>query len=104
MYERITISMPGDLAKRIRRLAKLEHNGSFSAAVAKLCVSAIADAELSSDAMRDPLTQRLVAEMLRPEALERAARIVGESADDPQLFKQRADALIRRIQTARVKS
>jgi hypothetical protein len=72
-----------------------------SAILERLAYQGIGDAELASQAKRDPLTERLIEEMLRPENIARAARIVGQEAADPVLFKERAAALGRQMKGAK---
>jgi len=103
MIEKTSISMDGVLLKRLRKLAK-DQDTSVSSLIEGFVRQGIDAAELAVEVRNDPITERLIAEMLRPENIERAARIVGESADNPSLFKQRAEALAKRAQTAKGKS
>ncbi|HWI05740.1 MAG TPA: ribbon-helix-helix protein, CopG family [Acidimicrobiales bacterium] len=98
----MSISIDSDLVKRLRKLAKQEE-ASISSIIQRLCLRSLDEAELAASARRDPLTELIVAEMMRPENLERAARIVGETVDDANLFKQRAEALARRAGKVRVR-
>jgi hypothetical protein len=92
MQERTSISIDAGLLKRLRKLSK-DTGHSLSAVIERLCLEGVGEAEFSTAASRDPLTQALIAEMLRPENLSRAAKIVGETTDDPDLFRRRAEVL-----------
>jgi len=93
-----SIAMEPKLLARVKRLAAQEEI-SVSALITSFVHRCIDDAELAATARRDPLTERLIQEMLRPENIERAARIVGAASDDPDLFQQRAAALGRAAQS-----
>ncbi len=98
--ERTSISLEAELLKRLRRLAKQE-GLPFSTLVGQLCLRAIGDYELAAKARKDPLTERLIQEMLRPENIERAARIVGQESENPRLFN--AAAALGRLVSGHVK-
>lgn len=97
-FERITVSMQIELARHVRRVARAE-GVPVSTLVARLVARGLPEVELAVKARNDPMTEALVAELLRPENLERAARIVGqtvgETAAQPDLFRQRAESLAK---------
>lgn len=93
---KITITMRPETAKRVEKLERA-HGKSFSQVCEDLICQALPEAELRTDARQDPVVEAIVAEMLRPENLERAARIVGQASDEPDLFKQRAAELAKRV-------
>jgi predicted DNA-binding ribbon-helix-helix protein len=95
-HERTTIYIESALLERLRKLAA-DDGSSVSSLLTRFAHQGIGDAELAAQAKRDPLTERLIEEMLRPENLDRAARIVGQESQDPVLFRQRAAALGRQM-------
>jgi predicted DNA-binding ribbon-helix-helix protein len=97
---RTSIYIDSALLKRLRKLA-VSDGTSVSALLERFAYQGVGDAELSSQAKRDPLTERLIEEMLRPENIAHAARIVGQEAADPVLFQQRAEALGRQMKGAK---
>ena len=97
MQEKTSISIDSGVLKRLRKLAR-EEETSVSALIERFCSRALGDAELAAAARRDPLTERLLEEMLRPENIERAARIVGETVEDSNLFRARAEDIAKNAQ------
>jgi hypothetical protein len=100
--ERVTMTIDGKLLKRLKRVVELE-GSSVSAVMEGLVVGGLGDVEISAQARRDPVTEAVIAEMLRPENIARAARIVGETTDNPDLFSQRAAALVKRSEQSKQK-
>lgn len=103
MQARSSISVDSALLNRLRKLAA-EEGVTISGLIERLCLQGIGDAELIARARRDPLTERLIEEMLRPENVARAAKIVGQESENPDLFRRRAAALSKAMEFGRGKA
>lgn len=77
---RLTVTMERELVHRLDELAKLR-GGSVSSIVEQCVAKHVGYLELVARACQEPLMDRLVAELMKPENLERAARIVGEEPE-----------------------
>lgn len=91
--ERLSMTMTPSVIRRLDRAAK-SVGMSRSALVEALCLKGLGEVESRAHAMKDPLMARLLEVLTSPESVERAARIVGEEATDPSLFRRRAVELL----------
>lgn len=94
--QQITVTIPSPVVKRLDRLAK--KNGLTRSRQVQTCLErSLPDLELIAKSSSSPITEAILDELLKPENLERAARIAGQSAEDPTLFRQEAELLNRSV-------
>jgi hypothetical protein len=94
---RINITMDPRLHDRLRRFAT-DEGTTVSALIDRFCRVGLPEAKDLAEARRDPLVERVIEHALSPEMLARAALIVGQELDQPQLFAER----LRKLSAATV--
>ncbi|HAI11894.1 MAG TPA: hypothetical protein DCM28_09335 [Phycisphaerales bacterium] len=89
---RLSITLKNDLAERVRQLAS-DDRTSISNVIESIIARHIEHAELKSRFTHDPLAGGLIEQLLTPENLERAAKIVGDKTLKNDLLSKREEAL-----------
>ena len=87
-----SISVEPELLRRLKQLAERE-GSSVSELFQRFALQCLDDAERTAHLRKDSLTEALLAEILRPENLERAAKLVGEAAAESDVLRKRAESL-----------
>lgn len=91
--ERLSITLPSDLARRLREVAGKEGK-TITALIERFVGRAIGDAEVRAEAMHDPLMDKLYERLVSPEVVRRAAKILAEEADNVEELREKALGLV----------